>query len=490
MPDPAPSGPKDAAPAVEALDYAESLTELLLSQLLDVIRTRAPEVEPAFRGRAEVAAGERELLLRTLQAQGIWLQLLNIVEENAAMRARRRLENEIGPDHVPGTFAQVVRNAAAAGVPAEELQGVLDRAAVRPVITAHPTEAKRVTVLEIHRRIYRRLVDLESPRWTARERAALERGLRNEIDLLWLTGELRREKPTVQQEIAWGLHFFDETLFDRVPELLETLEWALARHYPESRIAVPALFRFGSWIGGDRDGNPFVTNEVLREALIANRLASLRRYRQRLDQLVRTLSIAEHTLPLPEGFRRAVARALSADAEGKAIAARNPGEPFRQFTVCMQRRLAATAAAAADGAAPPAAGYAAANDFIADLEAMEAALVGAHSAGLARAFVRPLRREVQTFGFRTTSLDLRENSTVVNRTLAEVWKRLADRPEATPPDPASEAWRKWVTAELKRPLDGLPNCRPRRPALSACSGWCATCAPASTARRSARSSSA
>src|SRR5262249_57524638 len=106
-----------------------------------------------------------------------------------------------------------VAEAAAGGVWGAEVQTVLDGIECRPVITAHPTEAKRVTVLEIHRRIYRRLIDLESPRWTLRERDGLIRDVRTDIDLLWLTGELRIEKPTVEQEAAWGRHFFREALF-------------------------------------------------------------------------------------------------------------------------------------------------------------------------------------------------------------------------------------------------------------------------------------
>ena len=104
---------------------------------------------------------------------------------------------------------------------------------VQPTITAHPTEAKRVTVLEIHRRIYLKLYELESPRWTPRERDNLLAALKNEIDLLWLTGEIRIEKPTVESEIAWGLHFFRETLFDRMATLCDLLEAALQRHYKE-----------------------------------------------------------------------------------------------------------------------------------------------------------------------------------------------------------------------------------------------------------------
>src|SRR5256712_1777870 len=143
-------------------------------------------------------------------------------------------------------------------MPADEMRALVSNLRVRPVITAHPTEAKRVTVLEKHRRIYRRLVDLEAPRWTPRERSALIDNLRTEIELLWLTGELRLEKPTVEQELAWGLYFVTENLFDVVPELGDKLERALARAYPDATFAVPPFFQFGSWIGGGRGGYPLL----------------------------------------------------------------------------------------------------------------------------------------------------------------------------------------------------------------------------------------
>src|SRR5439155_221982 len=118
-------------------------------------------------------------------------QLLSLAEQNAAMRQRRQSEVSRGYDQLRGTFAQVISAAARGGVAADEMRAVVANLRVRPVITAHPTEAKRVTVLEKHRRIYRRLVDLEAPRWTPRERGALVENLRTEIELLWLTGELR-----------------------------------------------------------------------------------------------------------------------------------------------------------------------------------------------------------------------------------------------------------------------------------------------------------
>jgi phosphoenolpyruvate carboxylase len=428
---------------------AEDLTDFLLGLLLGVVRARRPEVEPVLRGQAPVPGDDRALLLATFQAYGIWFQLLNIADENLAMRTRRQIERQAGPDALPGTFARVIADAAAAGIPAAALQEVLNQADIRPVITAHPTEAKRVTVLEIHRRIYRRLIDLESPRWTPRERETLVRDLRNEIDLLWTTGEIRMERPKVEQEVAWGLHFFDEVLFDRVPELLESLEWALARHYPEDRFTVPAFFRFGSWIGGDRDGNPFVTNEITRATLSANRRACLARYRQRLTALRQTLSITENVVPIPDPFRQALAGKLAESGQGPAIAARNPSELFRQYAACLLHKLDGSI----DGAAP---GYRGADELVTDLLEMEAGLEAVCGHALARRMVRPLRREVEAFGFRTASLDLRQNSTVINRTLAAIWRQGRKRSD-TPPAPDTEAWRHWVLAELQRPLDGRPR---------------------------------
>ena len=434
-----------SAAIADAYDHGDNLVDRLYGLLLSVIRTRRPEVEAIFRGAAPLPDDNRELLIGTLQAHGIWFQLLRIAEENLAMQTRRRLEREGGPDDIPGTFAQALAAAAAAGVAPEDVQAVLDGLDVRPVITAHPTEAKRVTVLEIHRRIYRKLMDLESPRWTPRERDTLTADVRNEIDLLWLTGELRIEKPTVEQEAAWGLHFFREALFDRVPELLGSLEWAVARHYPETPLVVRSCFRFGSWIGGDRDGNPFVTADITRRVLREYRLASLERYRARLNGLLQTLSISENAVTIPATFRAGLQRLLAACSSGDDIAARNPGEVFRQYAACLLQKVETTIAGGV--------GYAAPDELVADLKALEAGLA-AISAALVRSHVRPLRREVESFGFRTMNLDLRENSTVVNKTLMAIWQ--ARHPGSLSLEPGSAAWREWITAELHRPLPSLP----------------------------------
>jgi phosphoenolpyruvate carboxylase len=462
--------PESADPAAaSAAAYAQEVVELLSGLLLELVRERQPDIESVLRGERNAASLSPELLARTLQVQGIWFQLLSIAEQNAAMRRRRQVEIERGYDQLRGTFAQVITGAAGAGVSSDEIAELLGILRIRPVITAHPTEARRVTVLEKHRRVYRRLVDLESPRWTPRERQALVDGLRNEIELLWTTGELRLVKPTVPQEVFWGLHFFNETLFEAVPDLLDKLERALAHAYPARRFQVPAFFQFGSWVGGDRDGNPFVTNDVTSSTVLENRLTALRRYRRRLSELVRALSITERAVPVPENFRQSLARELDATGEADEISARNPGEIFRQYLACMGRRLDVMVEKSEQGqTAPDPRGYGSAEALITDLRAIEEALEFGGSTSLAQTLVRPVRREVESFRFSTVRLDVRENTTKLNAALADLWAvEQADRRTAGQvPEQGSDEWRKWLGAELARPLAAgeLPPELPRESA--------------------------
>jgi phosphoenolpyruvate carboxylase len=442
-----------AAPGAQTPEddsYESGLAGLLFDLLIEVVGRHQPEIVPLLHNEAGGPELTPEFLGRALQAQGIWFQLLGIAEQNAAMRRRRETENARGYENVRGTFAQLLADAANAEVTADHVRIILGGLKIRPVITAHPTEAKRVTVLERHRSIYRRLVELESPRWTARERAELIQTLKCEIETLWLTGELRLEKPTVAQEVVWGLHFFKETLFDAVPALLTRLDNALQRNFPGECFELKPFFQFGAWIGGDRDGNSFVTNEVTRRTLYENRAASLNHYRSRLTGLIRSFSISQRSVNLPAAFQDALAVALSQSGDAGRIAARNPGEPFRQYLACMSRKLDATVAHSDAGPAD-AAGYADADQLVAELQTMEDALSECRAWELARLLVRPLRREVQTFRFSTVRLDLRENTTRTTQTLEALWRAMGGVGE--PPCVASAEWKAWLLAGLSRPRD-------------------------------------
>ena len=420
---------------------------LLFDLLVGVVQRYEPQVAEVLREQRTTAGMSASLLARTLQAQGIWFQLLAIAEQNRDMRNRREVERERGYEQLRGTFANVFATAAAEGITAAEIRRAFSALRVRPVITAHPTEAKRVTVLERHRRIYLRLLELESPRWTDRERQELIQAAGDEIELLWLTGELKLAKPTVAQEVAWGLYFFNENLFDVVPQLFAKVDAAFQKQFPDEPFEAPLFFQFGSWIGGDRDGNPYVTSEVTRRTLWDTRLASLHRYRSRLLELVRNLSIEDHALALPDSFREAVAQAIRAAPDGETRAARNSGEIFRQFVSCMLSRLEITIAhAEREEPAPESCGYGSADRLMDDIDLMRNALAAAGAGRLSDAVLLPLRREVGAFRFSTVRLDVRENSMRINATLAELFRSSHDG--ADPPETDSAAWKRWLLSEL------------------------------------------
>jgi phosphoenolpyruvate carboxylase len=419
----------------------------LFDLLVGVVQRHEPQVAAVLREERTTADMPAVLLARTLQAQGIWFQLLAIAEQNRDMRNRREVERERGYEQLRGTFAGVFASAAAAGITGAEIREALSALRIRPVITAHPTEAKRVTVLERHRRIYLRLLDLESPRWTDRERQDLIRAMGDEIELLWLTGELKLAKPTVAQEVAWGLYFFNENLFDVVPQMFAKVESAFAKQFPEEPFEVPLFFQFGSWIGGDRDGNPYVTSEVTRRTLWETRLASLRRYRARLLDLVRNLSIEDNALILPDAFREAVAEAIAATPDSEVLAARNRGEIFRQFLCCMLARIDVTIGhAEREQPASESTGYSNADRLMDDIDLMRNALAAGGAQRLSDALLLPLRREVGVFRFSTVRLDVRESSMRINQTLAAMFRLRNGGAEA--PAAESAEWKQWLLSEL------------------------------------------
>ncbi len=434
--------------------YATELVEILIDQLTQVIQHRQAEILPYFRGDSAVPTGDTGIVLGVLQAWGIWFQLLNVAEENTAMRRRRIAEKEFGLENVPGTFANVFKQARDAGISPEKIQGLLDVAHIRPTITAHPTEAKRVTVLQIHRRIYVLLFLMEENRWTQRERDKLIKSLRDEIDLLWLTGELRQEKPSVAAEVAWGLHFFEQSLFKRIPETHEKLKWALKQSYPGQDFSIPSFFQFGSWIGGDRDGNPFVTNAVCRETLLKNRLVVLHHYEGLISGLLNTLSISQTNLALSKSFEADLTQILKQIDELHAVTVRNPNEVFRQFVSCMLIKLQGTIESEMAGHYS-AIRYANADEFISHLRKLVQGLCDVDCKGLAEAQVLPVLQQAEAFRFRTVRLDLRENSTTINQTLASLWKAIHRSDEA--PALESEVWTAWLQQELDKPLSQIPS---------------------------------
>ncbi|KAB2886915.1 MAG: phosphoenolpyruvate carboxylase [Albidovulum sp.] len=401
-----------------------------------VIERRAPQVlDLVLDATASLPPGEAAI--PCLQAANIWFQLARIIEENSAMRARRMVEAAEGPEAIEGSFARVMAEFDPQMTQAD-FAALARKLAVGPTITAHPTEAKRVTVLEIHRRIYRLLVSLETERWTPREREDILCEIEGEIDLLWMTGELRLERPSLQDEIEWGLQFFRDAVFDAVPQLFERFIAAGTSRFGAGVEATPCV-RFHSWIGGDRDGNPNVTAAVTREALARARRAILGRYLDAIDAAAARISITSRIVPLPRAEAGRVAAIIARSPRAEALAARHPGEVFRQALTAIGDRLRAMRDNGAGG-------YVSVGHFIADLRALEEALLAIGADRLALRFLAPLRWQAETFGFRTATLDIRQNSTVTTAVLARIWGLGGPAPA-----PSSSGWSRRLRAELGRP---------------------------------------
>ncbi|HEY7181019.1 MAG TPA: phosphoenolpyruvate carboxylase [Blastocatellia bacterium] len=289
------------------------------------------------------AAIERELkrLLRGLsldetigviRAFSVYFQLVNIAEQYHRIRRKRFYELRTPDQPQRGSLAETMRELRRDFSDAGLLQRVVDRLEIMPVMTAHPTEAARRTLLEKHRRITDLLADFDDESLAPRRRDELQARLAAEVESVWQTDEVRHTQPTVLDEVNHGLYYFDTTLFDAAPALLGELERQLEENFPGVKLRDGATpLRFGSWIGGDRDGNPFVTPEITWESLRLQQRLVLRKYRDAVAGLGRRLSessrFAPPTVELSESLQGDAKRLPAVAAE---VDARNAEEPYRQ----------------------------------------------------------------------------------------------------------------------------------------------------------------
>ena len=416
---------------------------LLLSKLLtQVVRVRAPELLGMLEGRYAFRRLSGHTQSNALQLCGIWFSLQSIANENAQCYCRNRQESNETNLSLLSTFAA----AHEVGLNDSTTIELLKDIRIEPVVTAHPTEARRITVLEIHRRIFEHLNAIRLNPDDAAARNLHENKIRADIDLLWVTGELRREKPTIGQEVSWGLHFFSESIFDQLPEIIQRAQFAFGQAFNRTLPESFTPFRFGSWVGGDRDGNPHVDSQSTKNTLWQMRETILIWYEQRLENLIKQLSVADHSIELPEDFSSKLKDYLRQFDDLESISLRNPGEAFRQFASIIKARISNTLKG---GIQPHQHAYKSAQEFEGDLAALFTGLKHSESQYLANELVKPLLDAVRSFGFRTASLDIRENASVINEVLREIWSQQAKQEQSCPSLDSPE-WREWLLAELDK----------------------------------------
>ncbi|MGE0425612.1 MAG: phosphoenolpyruvate carboxylase [Reyranellaceae bacterium] len=353
---------------------------------------------------------------RIIRAFGYFSHLANIAEDQHHIRRTRAYALAKAPPR-PGSMAYALDSARESGVPRERLQAFFSRALVGPVLTAHPTEIRRKSSIDREMEIAHLLDERDRVEFTPDELAANRRALRRAVLTLWQTSILRGTRLRVLDEVANGLAYYDHTFFYALPAFYADLEDRLAAVPDWHGIEVPSFLRMGSWMGGDRDGNPYVTAEVTRQALSMQSQRVLRHYLDELHRLGGELSLDGRIVKISDAMR-----ALAEQSPDHAPERQD--EPYRRTIVGLYARLAATARAL-DGMEAPlpvaeAPAYDSAAAFKADLDTIDESLSINGSLGLARGRLRALRRAVDVFGFHLAALDIRQNSDVHERVMADL----------------------------------------------------------------------
>jgi phosphoenolpyruvate carboxylase len=341
----------------------------------------------------------------------LFFQLLNVAEEFAVTQHRIKLEETEGTARVSGLWGQTLTSWREEGISATQALERLQQTSIEPVFTAHPTESKRTTVLEQLNLLFEAFSDFQTASTATAKRDA-ERTTRVILYRLWLTGEVFLAKPSVADELRNIIHYLSGPL----PAALEKLDQRLVEAWEQAGWQPDALANwrswprvtFGDWVGGDRDGHPFVTDVVTRDTLTQLRHTALQLVHGRLSQLAKRLSFSETMVPPAEDFRqRIAARAESLGEEGQQALERNPKEPWRQWVNLM---LAQLPPVGHDTPTVASARYHHASELVDDLSVLLEALHSAGVGALGRSEIFPIIRQVQTFGFHLAHLDIRQNS--------------------------------------------------------------------------------
>ena len=396
----------DGERAVELLDEAVSLGQ----------GVRSGDEVAADRLAALVAGLEMEQVEVLVRALTRWFQLVNLAEDSERIRRVLRRERRNAPAPRQGSIRAAIAHIAERGTSAEELQQMLERAELRLVLTAHPTEARRRTTIDKLARVFNVLRELDHG--AGADEGDARRRLLATVQELWGSDEIRTISLTVLDEVRGGLIHLGTTIAETIPRIYRDLEEALEEYYPGVSFAVPPLLTFGSWIGGDRDGNPYVTPAITVQALGLMREQCLRFLDDRLELLAGRLSLSERV----SGPAPALEPILAAGAEWFPMLAeqageRNAEEPYRRALTFIRERVRCTIAGELGSYSEPA-------ELLGDLRVVEGSLEQGAGAFTATGDLHDVIRQVEVFGFHFARLDVREHATMHRRALGEVYAAL------------------------------------------------------------------
>ncbi|MBP2002370.1 phosphoenolpyruvate carboxylase [Paenibacillus shirakamiensis] len=395
----------------ELLDIVEKIREASKSLRAEFL----PEMHEDF--KQIINALEPDIRHQVIRAFAIYFQLVNIAEQNHRIRRKRDYERTAGENVQPGSIEESVKDLKERGFSYDEVQDILQGLSLELVMTAHPTEAMRRAILDIHKRIADDVMQLDNPTLTFREREQLREKLLNEVITLWQTDELRDRKPTVLDEVRNGMYYFHDTLFHVLPEVYLELERNLTKYYPEHNWHVPTYLRFGSWIGGDRDGNPSVTAEVTWETLLTQRKLAIREYQRIIADLFRYLSFSTTIVEVTEELMKSIQEDSVRVFLNRTPEWRNEKEPYRVKLTYMTEKLHNIIDESKKGTTER---YNNVSEFMEDLQIIDRSLRHHYADYVADTHIRNMIRQVELFGFHTAKLDIRQHSQEHENAMAEI----------------------------------------------------------------------
>lgn len=362
-----------------------------------------------------------------IRAFSVYFQLVNIAEQNHRVRRRRTYQTASHPLPQRGSLAATLDVLLQRGLTAPDIQGIIDQLSIELVLTAHPTESTRASVLTKSRAIADHLARRDQMALTVRERSSLELELAKQVRLIWRTAEVRSRRPDVIDEVKGGLFFVEEILFAEIADLYQVLAEQLARCYPGHPFHIPPFLRLGSWRGGDADGNPYVTAQVSDETLRLARQSVVRAYRTTIRTLAVEFSQADGYTPASTALRASLAADESALPDFAAsLVGKNDNEPYRRKLTFIWQKLTNTLArlnphqATADASGAMDAAYHTGSDLLADLRVIYDSLLDAGDGVLAHGALLRLLRQVEVFDLVLLPLDIRQNSDTINAALHEL----------------------------------------------------------------------
>ncbi|WP_029034610.1 phosphoenolpyruvate carboxylase [Salinimicrobium terrae] len=382
---------------------------------------------------------------KQIQVLSIYLQLMNLVEENAAVQYRRKLVNNKGMDAVRGSWSETFKRWKEQGLTETQMQEIIAKVNLIPVLTAHPTETKRISILELHREIYLNLIKLENSSYSFAERNVIAEDIKTLLERWWRTGEVYLKKPTVEMERRNVIHYLSKVF----PQALKKSDSQFKQSwinmgFSSKNLKFPGL-QFGTWVGGDRDGHPYVTASVTKSTLAEHRKTALDLVLEQLNELAADMSFSGISNKASKQLQDAIEKkSVELGEEGKKSLERNPYEPWRQFVSLIILKLELTQ----DNSEQENTYYKSPEDLMLDLNILKESLLEIGANRIIEDLLFPVERMISTFGFHLARLDIRQNSEFHDKALEQILT------VAFPDKPAFKTWNeeervKFISEELK-----------------------------------------